>query len=122
RKQLRYSSNVARMVNAAIEDSEGLNQKKLAEQIAVSPQYISKILKGEENLSLETIAKLSVALGVELISFPEYEYSKHITISPSGIFVRTVERPSLTVAFSASMKLNDCVTSSSEKQDLAVAS
>ena len=75
RKWLRYSSNIARRILVAINDIDGLNQKKLAGQLSISQQRISKILKGQENLTLETIAKLSEALGTELISFPEYKYS-----------------------------------------------
>lgn len=48
-------------------DSEKSSQKELAEKMSVSPQYISKILKGSENLSLETITKLESALGIKLI-------------------------------------------------------
>jgi len=54
-----------------MEEKEGMTQKKLAELMNVSPQQISKILKGQENLTLETISKLSETLGVDLISFPE---------------------------------------------------
>jgi ribosome-binding protein aMBF1 (putative translation factor) len=74
-KWLRYSSNVARRIAAAMEDKKGMSQKKLAKLMDVSPQQISKILKGSENLTLETIAKFSAALGVELISFPDFKYS-----------------------------------------------
>ena len=76
RKWLGYSSNIARRAYAVMEDKEGMNQKTLAEKLGVKPQYISKLLKGEQNLSLQTIGKLSEALGEELISFPEYKYSK----------------------------------------------
>lgn len=76
RKWLGYSSNIALRAFTAIEDIEGMNQKTLAEKLGVKPQYISKLLKGEQNLSLQTIGKLSEALGVELISFPEYKYSQ----------------------------------------------
>lgn len=44
-----------------------MTQKELAENMKVSPQFINKIVKGQENLSLETIGKLSTALGVKLI-------------------------------------------------------
>lgn len=76
RKWLNYSSNIARRVLTALDGEEGLSQKTLAEKIGVSPQYINKVVKGHENLSLETIAKLSDALGVELITFPDYKYNK----------------------------------------------
>lgn len=75
RKWLNYSSKIARRILAAMEDSDNINQKKLANILDVSPQYINKVVKGKENLSLETIAKLSEALKVELISFPDYKYS-----------------------------------------------
>ncbi len=39
-----------------------LTQKQLAEKMNVQQQYIAKIESGEENLSLETIGKLLVAL------------------------------------------------------------
>ncbi|HVX50139.1 MAG TPA: helix-turn-helix transcriptional regulator, partial [Chitinophagaceae bacterium] len=46
--------------------------KKLAEKIGVKPQNISKILKGDVNLTLKTIATLATELNTELISFPFY--------------------------------------------------
>jgi ribosome-binding protein aMBF1 (putative translation factor) len=45
----------------------GMSQKVLAQKMEVSPQYINKVVKGEENLSLETISKLEDALGIELL-------------------------------------------------------
>lgn len=75
KKWLKYSSNIARRILSAIEDIEGMNQVSLAEKLNVSPQYVSKIVSGRENLSLETIAKFSDALEVELISFPPYKDS-----------------------------------------------
>jgi transcriptional regulator with XRE-family HTH domain len=45
-----------------------LSQKDLAARIGVSPQYINKIVKGHENLSLETITRLESGLGVSLIT------------------------------------------------------
>lgn len=43
------------------------NQKELAEAMGVSPQYINKILRGSENLQLETITKIQNILSVKLI-------------------------------------------------------
>jgi transcriptional regulator with XRE-family HTH domain len=75
-KWLRYSGHIAMRVIAAMEEHPDMNQSKLAKAIGVSPQYISKLLKGHQNLSLETISKISEALGVELIAFPEFKYSR----------------------------------------------
>ena len=36
-----------------------------------SQQYVSLILKGKENLTLETISKLERVLDYEILSFPE---------------------------------------------------
>jgi ribosome-binding protein aMBF1 (putative translation factor) len=47
-------------------------QKELAETIGIKPQQVSKILKGNVNLTLETISKLESALGIGLI-----EISRH---------------------------------------------
>jgi len=44
--------------------------------IGVSTEYLNKILKGQENLSLETIAKLSEALNVELITFTKFLFDQ----------------------------------------------
>lgn len=45
----------------------GLIQKALAERMNCTQQYISKILKGKENMSLDTLSKLEKALGITLI-------------------------------------------------------
>ena len=92
KKWLRYSSNVARRILAVLRDSEEagkpFNQQMLAEKIGHTPQYISKVLQGKENLSLATIAKFSEALGVELITFPQYKYNKKE--NPFGDYLREV--------------------------------
>ncbi len=46
----------------------GMTQKKIAKAMDVSPQYINKIVKGKENLTLETISKIESVLGIKLIS------------------------------------------------------
>jgi transcriptional regulator with XRE-family HTH domain len=51
-------------------DVLGVNQKELAQRMGCSPQYVSKILKGKENLSLETISKIEEALEMEFQSIP----------------------------------------------------
>ena len=51
------------------------NQKELAIALDCSPQYINKLLKGSENLQLETITKLEAILQVRLIEVPKHEVS-----------------------------------------------
>ena len=52
----------------------GITKQSLAESKGVSAQYISKIVKGSENLTLETIAKLEKALNVDLVSVIDHTY------------------------------------------------
>ena len=67
RTWLRYSQSIAMLTADAMED-EGLTQKALAERMGCTQQYVSRILKGQENLTLETISKLETALGLKIIS------------------------------------------------------
>jgi transcriptional regulator with XRE-family HTH domain len=64
---LKKSAKVALKVLRTLR-AKNMSQKELAERIGVSAQQISKIIKGRENITLETIAKLEMALEVELIS------------------------------------------------------
>lgn len=48
-------------------DEKGIQQKELAEALDVSPQQVSEIVKGNQNLTLEMISRLEAALGVRLI-------------------------------------------------------
>lgn len=45
----------------------GLTQQMLAEKMNCTQQYVSKILKGQKNMSLETICKIENALDIEVI-------------------------------------------------------
>ena len=66
RRWLRYSGFIALSVLKRLEE-EGMSQKELAEKMNCSPQYISKLLKGSENLTLDTISKLEKTLGINLV-------------------------------------------------------
>ncbi|WP_353720467.1 helix-turn-helix transcriptional regulator [Dyadobacter sp. 676] len=59
----------------------GKTQKDLAELMGCSPQYVSKILKGSENLTLETICKMEQVLQIKLIETP---YSHLREVKPSS--------------------------------------
>ena len=63
---LRYSQRIAMMMLDKMEEL-GLTQKSLAERMGCSQQYISKVLKGTENLSIETISKIESALELEIL-------------------------------------------------------
>ena len=78
REWLRMSQSIALQVLDYLHNT-GLTQKELAERMGVSPAYIAKLVKGGENLSLETICKLHKALGIKLVSVNE-PYSSPMTI------------------------------------------
>jgi ribosome-binding protein aMBF1 (putative translation factor) len=67
REWLKKSALIAVSVLDALK-TQNLSQKDLAARMNVSPQQISKIVKGQESLTLETISNLETALGIAIIS------------------------------------------------------
>ncbi len=63
---LRYSQRIAMMMLDKMEEMN-MSQKQLSEMMGCSQQYVSKVLKGQENLSLETISKIEVCLGIQIL-------------------------------------------------------
>lgn len=63
---LRHSQHIAMMMLDKMEQL-GMTQKSLAEKMGCSQQYVSKILKGRENLSIETLCKIETALELSLL-------------------------------------------------------
>lgn len=63
---LRYSQQIAMMMLDKMEELH-LTQKALAKLMGCSQQYVSKILKGRENLSIETLCKIEEALHLSLL-------------------------------------------------------
>ncbi|MFA5656924.1 MAG: helix-turn-helix transcriptional regulator [Dysgonamonadaceae bacterium] len=67
----------------------GMTQKKLADEMDVTPQYINKVVKGKENLTLETVSKFEEILGIRLLEVPSSKASplkqeEVIAVSKSG--------------------------------------
>lgn len=63
---LRYSQHIAMLMLDKMEELH-MTQKILAEKMGCSQQYVSKILKGRENLSIETLCKIEDALQITLL-------------------------------------------------------
>ncbi|MDR7130977.1 transcriptional regulator with XRE-family HTH domain [Algoriphagus sp. 4150] len=57
--------------------TNGISQTDLGKLVGVSPQHISKILKGRENLTLGTIEKIESALKIELIKAVDLEAAQN---------------------------------------------
>lgn len=53
----------------------GMTQKDLAQKLDCSPQYLSKILKGKENFTIETISRIQNIIKVQLIQVPEFSFA-----------------------------------------------
>jgi ribosome-binding protein aMBF1 (putative translation factor) len=70
RGRLKKAMSVALRVMDIL-DERGLSQQDLARKMKVTRQHVSKVLKGQENLTFETIDKLETALGIELIQVVE---------------------------------------------------
>ncbi|MEZ4722908.1 MAG: helix-turn-helix transcriptional regulator [Flavobacteriales bacterium] len=67
RKEFRRSQRVADRILEFLEQNKDWSQKRLAEALDVTPQHISKILKGQANFTLNTIEAMEQVLGVNLL-------------------------------------------------------
>ena len=77
RSWLRKSQRIAVRVLSVLNE-KGMQQKELAEVMDVSPQQVSKIVKGKQNLTLETISKLESVLGVKLFEVPVPQFEMNV--------------------------------------------
>lgn len=71
----------------------GMSQQELAGKMGVTPQYVGRILKGRENLGLETISKLEDALGIGLLtirSSADFMHTTHGQVCQETQVVRVV--------------------------------
>ncbi|MCF0163837.1 MAG: helix-turn-helix transcriptional regulator [Bacteroidales bacterium] len=75
-----------------------MTKQELAERMGVRAQYVSRIVKGTENLTLETISKLEMALGVNLMEVADVSASIVVTSAESIINRKWMTFP--TLAFS----------------------
>lgn len=64
---LRWSRQFAVMLAGYMQDN-GLKRADLAVKLGVSPQYVSKLLSGTENLSFKSIANIEEKLGITCLA------------------------------------------------------
>lgn len=82
REYLRMSQDIALCIHYYLRKSN-MTQKELADKLGVSPVYVGRLLKGGENLTLETICKLQNVLGQDLISVTKpYVATQIISLVP----------------------------------------
>ncbi len=70
---LKHSQKIAIKVLRTLREKK-IKQTELASLMGVSAQQVNKIVKGKENLTLETISKLEQALEINLVSI---EFNTH---------------------------------------------
>lgn len=64
---LKNSQKVAILVLTYMEERQ-ITQEELANRMGVTQQYVSKIVKGSENLSFQTVSKIESVLGISILS------------------------------------------------------
>lgn len=93
-------------------------QKELAKAMDCSPQYVNKVLKGAENLQLETIFNIGTILNIELIKVPELsEVKEEANKTKSGQtqdLISSVQKRRATFAKSSSAKPKSTKTTTFE--------
>lgn len=63
---LKHSRRIAIKINLFLKTNK-IKQKEFAQLLDVSPQQVSKIIKGKENLTLQTISKIEDVLNIQLL-------------------------------------------------------
>lgn len=79
RDWLRYSQKIALTILNRLDDLQW-TQKDFAEAMSVSPQAVNKWLKGKENFTIETIARMEKVLKIKLISIQKPNVNYDFTI------------------------------------------
>ncbi len=79
---LKYSRHITLQVLRAME-TQAVTQVELAKRMGCTQQYVSNLLKGSSNMTLETIARLEIALSLDLINSAlcfaaGYDYTTHV--------------------------------------------
>jgi len=67
-----FKIEFAEAVYCAIK-ARGINQSELAREMGVNRAYVSRVLKGSENLTIDTISKFCnfLAINIQIMSFAE---------------------------------------------------
>lgn len=77
--------------------AQGLSQKALADRMGVSAQQVNKWVKGGENFTFETIARIEEALNIELMSVVGDEIYKKIEKEDAARHEHAVYSPESTL-------------------------
>ena len=69
-------------------DKQGVSRAELARRLGTSRAYVTKLLGGNANFTLETMTKIAMALGAAV----------HVHVAPQDVTVRWKEVPAAEVA------------------------
>ncbi len=75
------------------------SQVELAEAMGCSAQYVNKLLKGQENLQIETICKIGRILGITLIEVPKLETKQAVQYNNETIITEKTNLVSPSIHF-----------------------
>lgn len=91
RDWIRMSQDIALCLHYYLRNS-GMTQKELAVKMGVSAVYVGKLLKGSENLTLETICKIQGVIGDKLVTvLKPYVNTMTISLSDFSKFSESVK-------------------------------
>lgn len=88
RMMLKESRKIALAVLLKL-DEPGWSQKKLAKKMGVTPQYVNKIVKGKENLTLQTIVALQSILEIPILA--SYFTNSVVTKKEESLVIQKVD-------------------------------
>jgi transcriptional regulator with XRE-family HTH domain len=63
------------------------SQVELAEAMGCTAQYVNKLLRGQENLQIETICKVQRILGIKLIEVPKAKITQTVQYQPISFWL-----------------------------------
>ena len=75
---LRYARFITLQVMLAME-KQAVTQVELAKRMGCTQQYVSNLLKGSSNMTLETIARLEEALSIDLVKSALTNISEYVS-------------------------------------------
>lgn len=88
---LKYSRYITLQVLRAMEE-QSVTQVELARRMGCTQQYVSNLLKGSSNMTLETIARLENVLNLDLVkSAYSYVQGYTLTSTPRQTFLSDSE-------------------------------
>ena len=88
---LNYSRLITLKVLSRMEEC-GVTQSALAEKMNCSQQYVSNLLKGSSNMTLETISRLEEALDFKILNLTSLSVHGYGVQKPGPLYLSDSER------------------------------